>query len=147
MYKSPGHYEYKKNNYRSRPTKDQPEEIFNYNWARIKRDIVLGVLKHDLPLSAIEETEHAEEFAAEYTQMIAGIEGQSEFEPVEPVPTDAAAYSAGATQMDEVETDWRASGSRGYMPAQTGVPDPDMGDGHTMRRQKEHLAAHRHGHH
>lgn len=147
MYKKPGPCEYKKNNYRSRPAKDKPDEIFNYNWARIKRDIALGVLNEDLPLSAIEETEYAAEFAAQYERMVADLgnaEGQTEFESVEPLPMHAAAFSADAAEMDEAEASWRVSGVRGYMPAQTGSPGADMGYGHMMRRRRDHLVAQRH---
>lgn len=142
-----GRYEYHKNNYRRAPTKNSPTEIFNYNWARIKRDIALGVLNQDLPLTAVEEAEHAADLEVEYEQMVAEKgKGGSGSEPVEPFPTNAAAYLDGGAEIDEADVSWRTSGSRGYMPAQTGVSGADDGDGHMMRRRKEHLAAHRQGH-
>ncbi|EAU32226.1 predicted protein [Aspergillus terreus NIH2624] len=136
-------YEYPFNFYkRVPPTADIPSEPEVVNWLRVKRDVALGVLNQDLPISAIEDAEGAELLskAAE-----AFLDHHSE---AEPAATHAAEFSIPTGTDAAVGSSWQPW-SEQHMPVETGVPGAEeQDDSRMMRRRRQHLQEHqqRHAH-
>ncbi|KAL2811726.1 hypothetical protein BDW59DRAFT_167964 [Aspergillus cavernicola] len=130
-------YKYPVNNFKQPPTADNPVEIYDINWLKVKRDIALGVLNQTLPLSAIEEAKRAADFAA----------GGDSIHLAEPTTTDAADFTF-PMQINKARHSWQAS--REHMPAETGHQVPETkeeeeNDSCMMRRRKQHLQDHQRG--
>ncbi|KAL2821415.1 glycosyl hydrolases family 18-domain-containing protein [Aspergillus cavernicola] len=130
-------YEYPFNNFKRPPTADNPVDIYDINWLKVKRDIALGVLNQTLPLSAIEEAKRAADFAA----------GGDSIHLAEPTATDAADFTF-PMQTDKAGHSWQAS--REHMPAETGhqvldTEEEEENDSRMMRRRKQHLQDHQRG--
>ncbi|KAK1146010.1 hypothetical protein N8T08_003658 [Aspergillus melleus] len=137
-------YQYPFNEYtRTPPTANRPHDFDQVNWLRIKRDITLGVLNQDLPLSAIQEAEEAETVSKVAE---AFLKHRSAAE--EPAATNAAEFSI-PVETDAVTGSGWQSWSEQHVPVETGVPEPEEendSDSRMMRRRRQHLQEHQWGH-
>ncbi|KAI9035631.1 uncharacterized protein KD926_003171 [Aspergillus affinis] len=137
-------YQYPYNEYmRTPPTADRPHDFDQVNWLRIKRDVTLGVLNQDLPLSAIQEAEEAEtvsKVAEAFLKHRSGAE--------EPAATNAAEFSIPVETDTVAGSSWQPW-SEQHVPVETGVPEPEEekdSDSRMMRRRRQHLQEHQRGH-
>ncbi|KAL2843077.1 hypothetical protein BJX68DRAFT_270400 [Aspergillus pseudodeflectus] len=136
-------YQYPCNDYmRTSPTA-RPHQIGQVDWLRVKRDVTLGVLNQDLPLSAIQEAEEAEtvsKVAEAFLKHQSGAE--------EPAATDAADFSVPVETDAVAGSSWQPW-SEQPMPVETGVPEAEEendNDSRMMRRRRQHLQDHQRGH-
>lgn len=134
-------YGYPRNDYmRTPPTADIPHEFNQVDWLRVKRDVTLGVLNQDLPLSAIQDAEEAEAVSNITEAFLEHHSG------AEPAATNAAEFSVPIETNAAAGSSWQPW-SEQHMPVNTGVPEVEKeNDSHMMRRRRQHLQAHQQGH-
>ncbi|OJJ05223.1 hypothetical protein ASPVEDRAFT_31618 [Aspergillus versicolor CBS 583.65] len=125
---------------RTPPTADISHESNQVDWLRVKRDVTLGVLNQDLPLSAIQDAEEAEAGSKVTEAFLQHHYG------AEPAATDAAELSISVETNTAAGSSWQPWREH-HMPVETGVLEAEGENGsHMMRRRRQHLQEHQRGH-